>query len=212
MGLRVYECCLQPQHKKMDGVINMSNINEVMLNDLRNVRPRPEINNKDHKLKSYKFPDGFIMVIDTAEQKPLFGRIPPGLAIVSKVLSSNGLRVGDYSIVNYENKIMIERKQLSDLITYIGKDRQSKTIPKLKELQNYEWAGLVIEAPEKEVLSPYFFSSLSVEVVRQSLVSFEVKYGLHIYYAKSRKSAERWILDRLIYYYNMKKKEKGRNK
>lgn len=147
------------------------------------------------KLKPYEFPDGFQLIIDTREQRPLFIPKPPkGLILIRDTLEN-----GDYSIKGLEKKVMIERKGLSDLVNYIGNDRKNTKI-KLKRAERYQWKGLVIEGSELELLRPQMFSRINPESIRQSLVSFEVKYGLHIYYG-NRKNIERWVLDRLLYFY-----------
>ncbi len=135
---------------------------------------------------------------DSREQQGLFARIPSGLTVKSCPLS-----VGDYSIDGFEkNGIVVERKGVSDLMSYIGKERE-KTIIKLQRLQSYEWAGLVIEVPESQILSPQLYSKITPEQVRGFLVSVEIRYGIHIYYAKYKSDVARWVLDRLIKFYNI---------
>jgi ERCC4-type nuclease len=63
----------------------------------------------------------------------------------------------------------------------------------------------VIEATEADLLAGYIMSRLSPEMVRQALVSFEVRTGVHIYYSRSRQDITRWILDRAIKFYKIKR-------
>lgn len=149
------------------------------------------------ELKPFTFPTDFIVVIDTREKLPLFGSLD--LKVEHKKLNN-----GDYSLKGFEDKIFVERKQVSDLVAYIGKDHK-KTEGKLSRLQGYEWKALTIETSEEEVLSQKFFSNLSVESIRQSLALWEVKYGLNVYYSSNRGSIERWILDRMIWFYTIKR-------
>ena len=160
-------------------------------------RPRP-YTFTDYKLKPFSFPDNFVLHQDTREQRPLFTRLPPGLIIRSCTLQN-----GDYSIRGHEDRIAFERKGISDLVSYCTSERE-KTIAKMKRFMEYEFAALVIECKEAEILRPYEFSKVSPETIRQTLVSFEVKAGVHVYYG-SRESCARWILDRCIKFYRLKR-------
>jgi len=154
---------------------------------------------KNFKLKPYTFPDNMVMIIDTREQTPLFTKPPKGLLTVRDTLHH-----GDYSIKGFENMICFERKKVGELYGYVAAERE-KTIKKLIAMRELEFKALVIEGTEKQVLSPQIFTKVPVEVCRQALASFEVRYGLHIYYASTRKDMERWILDRSIRYLKVKR-------
>ena len=150
--------------------------------------------------KMPKIPLGFILIVDSREIQPLFLPKPPiGLIMVRDVLES-----GDYSIQGFENSIGIERKNLSDLYISLGKDRPRFT-KELKRLVEYEWKGLVIEDTEDETLTPQSYSGMNVNSVYGSLVSMQVHYGLHIYYAKNKHNAEAWTLNCLVQWYKAKR-------
>jgi ERCC4-type nuclease len=112
------------------------------------------------------------------------------------------LQNGDYSIRGHENTFAIERKQ-QDIFSYLTSERD-KTKVKLERLRGYEFKALVIEYEECELYMPHFFTDISPEVVRQSLISFEIKYGLHVFYG-DRKALERKVLDWMIYYWKFKR-------
>jgi ERCC4-type nuclease len=150
-------------------------------------------------LRPYTFPEGFILVMDTREQAPLFRRPPSGLTITSRCLQN-----GDYSIQGFEDKFFIERKQTSDFMSYIGKERL-KTQDKLSRLSSYDFAALIIEASEWDLLSPQLYSKLTPETVRQSICSFRIRYNLHVYFSRDRSDLERFILDHAIKYYKLKR-------
>jgi len=146
-------------------------------------------------------PDGFILITDTREQDPLFRKPPKGLLIVRDTL-----RAGDYSCKGFENAISIERKGLNDFYGSIsnGRDRFKR---ELELLKGYQWAGLVIEADEATVLSANsMYTQMHPLAVKQTIVSIELRYRINIYYSKCRADAERWALDRLIYFYTLKRK------
>ena len=153
-------------------------------------------------LKPYSIPDGFVLCIDTREQRPLFTSPPETLTVERKALPS-----GDYSVKGFERRFCIERKQISDLYSYIGKERR-RTTQKMQLFACMDWVGLVIEATEAEILAGYYQSSLTPEVARQALVSFEVRSRVHVYYNPNRTELERYILDRALKYYRIQREVK----
>jgi ERCC4-type nuclease len=153
---------------------------------------------EDYKLKGFSFPKGFILLQDTREARPLFNRVPPGLTI-----KSISLKNGDYSIEGFQDCFAVERKQISDFVSYVGKERD-KTVEKMLRFRDMEWVGLVIEAKEADLLQPQEFSKVSPEAIRQALVSFEIRYGVHVYYSSKRDEISRWLLDRAIKFYSIK--------
>lgn len=158
-----------------------------------------KVNTTATGLKPYKIPEDMIIVVDTREQSPLFleRRAIKGLITVRDTLTN-----GDYSLRGFENKFMIERKQISDLIPYLTRDHD-KTAKKLSRCKEYLFKGLAIEASEADCLGPQLFGNSSPEQIRQGLVAVEMRYGMHIYYTRSRKDLERWVLDRMIKFYNL---------
>ena len=157
-------------------------------------------------LKPFKYPDGFVLIQDTREQRPLFKSPPEGLKVVTDTVHQ-----GDYSIRGFEDKFAIERKQISDFYGYIGKERK-RTVRKMEEFRDIigrgGFAGLVIEASESDILNGFHMSRVSPETARQALVSFEIRYGVHIYYSKSRHDIRRWVLDRAIKFYKVMRETK----
>ena len=151
-----------------------------------------------YKLVGFKFPENFVLVADTREQRPLFTRFPPGLVIKSATLKD-----GDYSVMGFEGKIAFERKGISDLFPYCSTERD-KTIKKMKRFCDMEFAGLIIEAEEKDVLRFQQFTQVHPEVVRGAITSFQVRYGVHVRFG-SREDIARWMLDIMIKYYLIKK-------
>ena len=137
-------------------------------------------------------PDDFILVIDTRETQPLFTRPPKGVCVVRDTLYH-----GDYSVRGWEDILCVERKKMSDFLTYIGQERKDKTIPKLQAMQSLYWKSLVLELDDVYKSSPY--SHDNHERARVFLYSTEVKYGLHIFKTDDRAMLEMYILDRLAY-------------
>ena len=157
----------------------------------------------------FKIPDGFVLLQDTREQRPLFnnGVEIPGLTVVNATLGHGG-----YSIKGFEDRLCIERKAVSDFFQYIGKQRvvTTRKMECFREIiSRGGFVGLVIEAQEADLLAGYIMSRLSPEMVRQALVSFEVRYGVHIYYSRSREDVRRWVLDRAIKFYRIQREVKS---
>lgn len=157
------------------------------------------------EMKPARIPEGFILLQDSREQKPLFssGSTTEGLEVVTTTLTH-----GDYSIKGFEDRFSIERKQMGDFYTYIGKERD-RTTRKMEHFREMVsgggWVGLVVEATEADILTGYVMSRVSPETARQALVSFEIRYGVHLYYSRSRRDIARWVLDRAIKFYKIQR-------
>lgn len=152
----------------------------------------------DYKLKSTTFPEGFVFLQDTREQRsPLISRIPKGLVIKSCTLHN-----GDYSVLGFEGKFAIERKGISDLFPYCSSERE-KTQAKMARFKEMDWVGLVIEAKERDILQYQQFTKVHPETIRGALISFEIRYGIHIYYNNDRAEIVRWMLDRAVKYWKV---------
>ena len=175
-------------------------------------------------LKPFAIPDGMTIVIDTREQLPCFikalpkkhGKVVKGkydgkLKMLGKYTGDLNIHIdsvpyGDYSIKGHEFEFGIERKQISDFYSYIGKERK-KTTKKMQSfrdiVQGGGYAALVIEASEADILSGFLMSTVSPNVARGFLVSWRVRYGLHTYFSRDRKDIERFVLDSMIKFYNV---------
>ena len=147
-------------------------------------------------LKPYNIPPGFVLVIDTREQLPLFKDVP-GLVTQVKKLDH-----GDYSVAGYEDRFCIERKRISDLTSYITSERK-KTLRKLEAMKHLDWKALVIECEEIELYLPKQFTKTVPEAYRQTLVSWHLRYNLHTYCSGNRADIERYILDHAIKFYRI---------
>jgi len=170
------------------------------------------------KYKPTKLPEGFVLLIDSREQLPLFvdHRLQKGDHIILKKGLYKGLEIKcvtcptaiDYTVEGYENQIGIERKRVSDFLSYVGKERK-KTDRKREILQSMFFAGLLIEANESDLVAPQVYGGrITPEHVRGFLVSCNVRNGIHVYANRNRQACERWALDRLVKAYNVLKGDK----
>jgi len=162
------------------------------------IASRAMLSGKSFKPKPYIFPKDFVLVIDTREQNPLC------TAVKGLTICRDTLKDGDYSIQGFEGRFSIERKQISDFFSFIGRERK-RTVQKLERLKTFDYAALVVEASLEDLFSPQMYSKISPEVVRQFLVSVNVRYGLHVYCDRNRKKIEMWIIDRAIKFYKFQR-------
>jgi ERCC4-type nuclease len=152
-------------------------------------------------LKPTVIPEGFVLIQDTREQRPLFTRIPKGLTIQSTTLHD-----GDYSIKGFESKFAIERKFIGDLFPYCSSERD-KTVAKMKRFRSIVdaggWVGLCIEEKESTVYQHQNFTQVSPETVRGAIISFAIRYHVNVYFAGNRDNAARFILDHACRFFKM---------
>ena len=134
---------------------------------------------------------GFWIVIDTREQKPYFQSYPQ--AVVKK------LKTGDYSLKGFEHIVVVERKQVGDILGCIGHDRK-RFEKELERMQKIRYKAIVIEGKESELYT-YGATQVSHAAIRWSIVSFMVKYGVQVIFARNRQRGERWTHDLLYYVY-----------
>jgi len=131
----------------------------------------------------------FTIIIDSREQKPYrFKR-----AIVKN------LKAGDYSVAGLEDKITIERKTKSDAYGTIGKGRK-RFKKELENLINYDYKAIVVECSLADFLKSPVFSKLSPRSAINSLISWNIKYKVNIFFASNRKLA-RALVYRLLQKY-----------
>jgi ERCC4-type nuclease len=141
-----------------------------------------------------EIPDNFCIVTDTREQAPYkFNDL--GIENIVKKLD-----YGDYSILGMEDIIAVERKSQGDFYSSISNDRK-RFKQRIIELSKLQWAGLVIEATEDDLLCPSMsWSNISPNSVYGSMVAFEAKYGINVY-CGSREYCRMRLVNWLIKFY-----------
>ncbi len=162
--------------------------------------------------KPTKIPKGFVLLIDTREQKPLFTKSGPftnGEKRVENGITMIGyaVKVGDYTIQGYEEKVCVERKELSDFLRFIGAERKAKTIPKLKRMNRMNYPYVAIEVSKSKLFprsGRYKYSDLTVEHTRGFLKKITV-WRIPYVYTSDRVELERYVLDHLCYAYEIMK-------
>jgi DNA excision repair protein ERCC-4 len=117
-----------------------------------------------------------IIAIDTREQRPY--------RFSKSVVET--LETGDYSVAGLEDRVAVERKRPQELFLCAGRDRE-RFVRELERLARFDYAALVIEGSLKTLLEPSAFSRVSPKAVLNSLVSWSIRYGVHIFFADSRR-------------------------
>jgi ERCC4-type nuclease len=144
----------------------------------------------ERQLPTIKIPNGFVLIQDTREQKPVFKN--------DDTVIDQCLKTGDYSVLGFEDQVTIERKSVSDLYGSIKRKHFEARIRKMKEMS---WAGLMIEGSEDKVMRGIDYGETKPKQVYGALTSYEIQ-GIHIYFAQRQRDARFWILSRLIKFYD----------
>jgi len=158
-----------------------------------------------YKFKAIAFPENFCLIVDTREQSsPLFLDKPPKGLMVMR----NTLKNGDYGIHGMPN-FAIEKKYYGDLFPYCTKEYESKTRPKMERFKQMVdsggWVGLVIENRMSDIFKWQDYTDASPESVRWALISFSLRYRVHVHFAGNRENAARWILENAVKFYKISK-------
>lgn len=154
----------------------------------------------------------FTIVIDTNEQKPFFsGRnAPKGIPIIRDNLKPHG---GDYSILGYEDKFIVERKNPQDFLSSIFTEQFENTFPLLR---SHKFRYIIVESSVHNILSMCnptankkhkkgnplsavkykFESGAHPNSVKGKISSIISDHLIPIWFAEQgRKEAEFWVLD-----------------
>ena len=128
------------------------------------------------------------MVIDTREKRPY--RFKDSVR--------GTLRTGDYSLLGYEEQVAIERKSKTDAYTSLGAARR-RFQREMERLGQLRYAAVVVESTVSGFLLPPVLSRMNPRSAIASLLSWSVRYGVHIFFAGDRKHGNnitRVLLDR----------------
>lgn len=149
----------------------------------------------------FDFPEGFTLIKDTREKNEHFIKPPKNL-----VLTRSTLNVGDYSIRGFENEIVVEYKSVGNLFSAMFANWESEEKSKMDRLMKVPWRWLLVGGTEEEVLSYPELGRTHPNQMRWRLAgSLEVRRGIPIHYEPDQQKRERWILDRLVFFYKMKR-------
>ena len=130
------------------------------------------------------------IIVDSREQKPFFKN-----SKIDKV-EVKGLKTGDYSIKDFEDKICIERKSMNDLFGTLGggHKRFKKELERAKTL---DYFAIIIEGSYSKILTKDFkggyHSKMRGYVITSILFTLHIKYGVNIFFAINRYESKKII-------------------
>jgi len=123
-----------------------------------------------------------VVVVDTREQTP-FDLEPFGVEHVRRTL-----KTGDYSAVGMEHRVTVERKRVGELFGCFARERE-RFRREFERMASFEYAAVVIEGSLADVLRGDPRSEVRPATVINSLHSWSVRYGVHVWYAGDRECA-----------------------
>ena len=131
------------------------------------------------------------IIIDSREQRPYHFDFP---VVVT------GLKVGDYSLVGFEDEISLERKSLSDLIGSLsqGRDRFERELSRGRAL---DYFALIVEGSMRDITEGRYRSKMNPEAVIQSLMAFSIRYRIPIFFAGNRRGGQKITESLLVKYH-----------
>lgn len=164
-------------------------------------------------------PSDFLIIQDTREQQPLFGKIQKGIVKTFNTRMVKGLRVlsapvkiGDYTVKGFESQITCERKRESDLYAYIGKDRDRSskktgvtTIDKLNSMRDAKFASLMIESDPswKDIYGFPMCPRVLPSHVIGFIASVKIRYGLDVFVHNDKATLRRYLIHHFLYTYKL---------
>ncbi len=108
-----------------------------------------------------------VAVVDTREQYPLsFRRFKGWFAGIE----TRALALGDYSVAGMEDTCVVERKDLSDLVSSFTENR-AIFVKRLRRMSELPHSLLVVTAPLSQIKSAYPYGRVSPNQVTQSLIA-----------------------------------------
>src|SRR3989339_543326 len=111
-----------------------------------------------------------------------------------------GLKVGDYSILGYEEEFALERKTLNDFINCITFDRErfSKELEKARKLKYF---AIIIETSYYDIKNHNYRSKTNPKSVLNTIFAWSVKYNYPIFFVESREGGALAVIKLSEFYY-----------
>jgi len=140
----------------------------------------------------------YTLIVDSREQSSYdfrdieANKAEGGGTIVVKT-KRDGLKTGDYSIEGFEDKISVERKEISDLFNCVGgdRDRFERQLFRLNELDH---GFVVVEADWARIMRGVERSKLDPKTVSRSVIGWQQRKefrNVHWWMAPGKRFAEK---------------------
>jgi DNA excision repair protein ERCC-4 len=124
-------------------------------------------------------PDNLTVIVDTREQLPLE---------LSMRTIRGTLPTGDYSVLGFEEYVVVERKSLPDLIGCMttGRHRFER---ELQRMRSYEARAVIVEATWKQLRDGEYRSQIVPDVATHSICSWMCRFTMPFLFVGDRASA-----------------------
>jgi ERCC4-type nuclease len=125
------------------------------------------------------------LVVDSREQAPY-----PFANYNCEVLVGT-LTTGDYSLVGLDDRVAVERKELSDLLGCLagGRERFCRELARGKSMDSL---SVVVEATWADLASGNYRSKMDPHAACQSVITLQQRYRVPFVFCGSRAAAEYW--------------------
>lgn len=140
------------------------------------------------------------IIVDTREQAPFTFL---GIDAWDEIPTIHrALKTGDYSLEGYEDQIAIERKTIADFYGSIGHGRE-RFEREMERMSRLRFAAVVIEGTWQDIfVNRPDNIQMPAKAAAHTILSWEVKYGVHFHDAESRYQAEKKTFHFLRHFYN----------
>jgi len=127
-----------------------------------------------------------VAIVDTREQNPLsFRRFKSWFSRIEY----RALRIGDYSVEGMEDSVVVERKDLADLIQSFTTNR-AVFINRLRRMRDYPHCLLVVTASLTDIKSEYPYRAANPNRITQSLIAVLAGLGVPFICSESHELGE----------------------
>ena len=103
------------------------------------------------------------------------------------------LPTGDYSAKGYESEIVIERKTKNDIYGSLGKGRE-RFEQECERMLTYKYRAIIIESDLDTLLQPPLNTKMNPKVIINTLISWSIKYDIHVYFCSNRRLGRAMVL------------------
>lgn len=123
------------------------------------------------------------LIVDSREQVPL------DFTGYDCTVERGTLPTGDYSVAGLTDRVAVERKSLDDLIGCLMGDNRDRFERELARARGYDFFAVVVEASWEHLARGQYRSRMKPHSAAQSVVAFQVRYGVPFIFAGTRKAA-----------------------
>lgn len=126
------------------------------------------------------------IIIDSREQHAFTFQ---GNRYADVQIERGALQSGDYSLAGLPDRIAVERKELNDLVTCLGKERERFT-RELERARGYDLFAVVVEGSWQDLAHGQYRSRFNPHSACQSVIAMMARYHVPFILAGGRAAAE----------------------